>query len=301
MGAQDTMCCLFCRIRWDDRTRPLWLAFVGNTVFTSAQVVGATFANSLAMFSDTSTMFVDSVTYLVSLIAEHQRARCGPRGAQAAELGASAFSVIALFAVTVFVAHDAVERVYGGEEEEDVDPAIMLGFTIVNLFVDFFMCAPFVRHVVRRRRRRRFPTEVSLAQVQASSAQPGSPECRVTPYSAEPAAADAAADGDGIELNASKELNLVSAYAHVFADTLRTLTVLTCAVLVYASPSISPATADAVGALVVSGIILVVVLYLGYETVCQLRAFLTVGAQPARTSSEPVDPRVSGTAPADAV
>ena len=301
MGAQDTMCCLFCRIRWDDRTRPLWLAFVGNTVFTSAQVVGATLANSLAMFSDTSTMFVDSVTYLVSLVAEHQRARCGPRGAQAAELGASAFSVIALFAVTVFVAHDAVERVYGGEEEEDVDPAIMLGFTIVNLFVDFFMCAPFVRHVVRRRRRRRFPTEVSLAQVQASSAQPGSPECRVTPYSAEPAAADATADGDGIELNASKELNLVSAYAHVFADTLRTLTVLTCAVLVYASPSISPATADAVGALVVSGIIFVVVLYLGYETVCQLRAFMAVGAQPARTSSEPVDPRVSGTAPADAV
>ena len=303
MGAQDTMYCLFCRIRWDDRTRPLWLAFVGNTVFTSAQVVGATFANSLAMSSDTSTMFVDSVTYLVSLIAEHQRARCGPRGAQAAELGASAFSVIALFAVTVFVAHDAVERVYGGEEEEDVDPAIMLGFTIVNLFVDFFMCAPFVRHVVRRRRRRRFPTEVSLAQVQASSAQPGSPECRVTPYSAEPAAADATADGDGIELNASKELNLVSAYAHVFADTLRTLTVLTCAVLVYASPSISPATADAVGALIVSGIILVVVLYLGYETVCQLRAFLAVGAHsaaPARTSSD-VEPRVSGTAPADAV
>ena len=71
--------------------------------------------------------------------------------------------------------------------------------------------------------------------------------------------------------------------------------------LVYASPSISPAAADAVGALVVSGIIFVVVLYLGYETVCQLRAFLAVGAQPARTSSEPVDPRVSGTAPADAV
>ena len=95
----------------------------------------------------------------------------------------------------------------------------------------------------------------------------------------------------------------VSAYAHVFADTLRTLTVLTCAVLVYASPSISPATADAVGALIVSGIILVVVLYLGYETVCQLRAFLAVGAHsaaPARTSSD-VEPRVSGTAPADAV
>ena len=279
------MNCLCCTIRWDDRTRPLWLAFVGNTVFTSAQVVGATFANSLAMFSDTSTMFVDSVTYLVSLVAEHQRARCGPRGAQAAELGASAFSVIALFAVTVFVAHDAVERVYGGEEEEDVDPAIMLGFTIVNLFVDFFMCAPFVRHVVRRRRRRRFPTEVSLAQVQASSAQPGSPECRVTPYSAEPAAADAAADGDGIELNASKELNLVSAYAHVFADTLRTLTVLTCALLVWVA-GVPPETADAVGALIVSGVVLVITLYLAYETFVQLLAFVGGGRKHSTVARE---------------
>ena len=133
------------------------------------------------------------------------------------------------------------------------------------------------------------------SEVQAPSAQPGRRSSAADgERRAEPAAA---ADGDGIELNASKELNLVSAYAHVFADTLRTLTVLTCAVLVYASPSISPATADAVGALIVSGIILVVVLYLGYETVCQLRAFLAVGAQPAGTSSEPVDPRVSGTAP----
>ena len=69
------------------------------------------------------------------------------------------------------------------------------------------------------------------------------------------------------------------------------------------SLKLSPEEADAVGALIVSGIILVVVLYLGYETVCQLRAFLAVGAHsaaPARTSSD-VDPRVSGTAPADAV
>ena len=192
--------------------------------------------------------------------------------------------------------HDAVERVYGGEEEEDVDPAIMLGFMIVNIFVDFFMCAPFVRHVVRRRRRRRFPTEVSLAQVQASSAQPGSPECRVTPYSR---AGRRRRGGRRRRHRAQrgKELNLVSAYAHVFADTLRTLTVLTCAVP-YASPSISPATADAVGALVVSHHPRRRP-HLGYETVCQLRAFLP-SARAARTRpSRSI--RVSGTAPADAV
>ena len=76
MGAQDTMYCLFCRIRWDDRTRPLWLAFVGNLYLRlrRRRWSARTLANSLAMFSDTSTMFVDSVTYLVSLVAEHQRA-----------------------------------------------------------------------------------------------------------------------------------------------------------------------------------------------------------------------------------
>ena len=143
-----------CCCRCDERTRPLWSAFVGNTVFTTAQVFGATFANSLAMFSDTSTMFVDSITYLVSLIAEHQRVRCGVRGAAAAELGASAFSVIALFAVTIAVTNDAARRITTHEEEEDVDPRIMLGFTIVNLFVDIFMCAPFVKLLRRRPGRR---------------------------------------------------------------------------------------------------------------------------------------------------
>ena len=113
-------------------------------------------------------MFVDSVTP-VSLVAEHQRARYGPRGARAAELGASAFSVIASWSP---LRRDAPSSAYGGEEEEDVDPAIMLGFTIVNL-VDFFMCpssgtsAPAEAAEVS--------AEVSLAQVQASSAQPDRP------------------------------------------------------------------------------------------------------------------------------
>ena len=82
--------------------------------------------------------------------------------------------------------------------------------------------------------------------------------------------------GGGLDLDASKELNLFSAFAHVFADTLRTLTVLTCALLVWVA-GVPPETADAVGALIVSGIVLVITLYLAYETFVQLVAFVGGG------------------------
>ena len=278
-----------CCCRCDERTRPLWSAFVGNTVFTTAQVFGATFANSLAMFSDTSTMFVDSITYLVSLVAEHQRVRCGVRGAAAAELGASAFSVIALFAVTIAVTNDAARRITTHEEEEDVDPRIMLGFTIVNLFVDIFMCAPFVK-LLRRRPGRRSGQSSALVEStivlsdapQASEPSESRAESRVVvvPQDGERSPRDEPAAGNdgggGLDLDASKELNLFSAFAHVFADTLRTLTVLTCALLVWVA-GVPPETADAVGALIVSGIVLVITLYLAYETFVQLVAFVGGG------------------------
>ena len=293
-----------CCCRCDERTRPLWSAFVGNTVFTTAQVFGATFANSLAMFSDTSTMFVDSITYLVSLIAEHQRVRCGVRGAAAAELGASAFSVIALFAVTIAVTNDAARRITTHEEEEDVDPRIMLGFTIVNLFVDIFMCAPFVK-LLRRRPGRRSGQSSALVEStivlsdapQASEPSESRAESRVVvvPQDGERSPRDEPAAGNdgggGLDLDASKELNLFSAFAHVFADTLRTLTVLTCALLVWVA-GVPPETADAVGALIVSGIVLVITLYLAYETFVQLLAFVGGGRRkhstaPAPASTEP--------------
>ena len=284
-----------CCCRCDERTRPLWSAFVGNTVFTTAQVFGATFANSLAMFSDTSTMFVDSITYLVSLIAEHQRVRCGVRGAAAAELGASAFSVIALFAVTIAVTNDAARRITTHEEEEDVDPRIMLGFTIVNLFVDIFMCAPFVKLLRRRPGRRSgqssalVESTIVLSDAPQSEPQASDPRSRVVvvPQDGERSPRDEPAvgndDGGGLDLDASKELNLFSAFAHVFADTLRTLTVLTCALLVWVA-GVPPETADAVGALIVSGIVLVITLYLAYETFVQLLAFVGGGR---KHSSEP--------------
>ena len=75
------------------------------------------------------------ITYLVSLIAEHQRAAACAGGGRARRLG--------LFRDRALRRHDRRHQRRGAphhdaEEEEDVDPRIMLGFTIVNLFVDIF-------------------------------------------------------------------------------------------------------------------------------------------------------------------
>ena len=51
--------------------------------------------------------------------------------------------MIALFAVTIAVTNDAARRITTHEEEEEIDPRIMLGNTIVNLFVDIFASRPF--------------------------------------------------------------------------------------------------------------------------------------------------------------
>ena len=48
--------------------RALWATFMLNTLFTIAQTIGATASNSLALLSDTGTMWVDSATYAVNLI-----------------------------------------------------------------------------------------------------------------------------------------------------------------------------------------------------------------------------------------
>jgi Co/Zn/Cd efflux system component len=82
---------------WTPTARALWAAFALNTTFTCGQLVGALAANSIAMLGDTSTMFVDSVTYAAGLLGEYHKNQSGPRTAAAVELSAASFSVIALF------------------------------------------------------------------------------------------------------------------------------------------------------------------------------------------------------------
>ena len=58
----------------------LWATVAFNTVFTLAQCFGAVLANSVALLSDTGTMFVDSLTYACNIGAEYLKVRVRDQG-----------------------------------------------------------------------------------------------------------------------------------------------------------------------------------------------------------------------------
>ena len=75
------------------------------------------------------------------------------------------------------------------------------------------------------------------------------------------------------KLSPERDLNLCSAFAHVVADTLRTLTVMACALLVSIGGT-DPVSTDAVGSLVVAGLIVAVAAYILYEACLQAKELL---------------------------
>jgi Co/Zn/Cd efflux system component len=86
-----------------------------------------------------------------------------------------------------------------------------------------------------------------------------------------------------LDVSPRQELNLCSAFAHVLADTMRTLTVMTCALLV-SFGGVDALTADAVGSLVVSAIIALVAAYVLYEACVQALALRT--GQPSHIDAD---------------
>ena len=71
-----------------------------------------------------------------------------------------------------------------------------------------------------------------------------------------------------LDVSPKRDLNLCSAFAHVLADTMRTLTVMACALMVSIGGFDSSVT-DAVGSLIVCTVIALVAAYVGYEAAVQ--------------------------------
>ena len=282
---------------------------------------------------DTGTMYVDSATYLVNIFAEYYKDGLGERG-KALEIGASFVSAFSLVGITAYVMTHAVMRL-GSEpgEEEDVNPGIMLFFTVCNIFIDLGMFLSIVLRrtgglygcILRRCRciagrpagtagaRGSVPSSDDAANHSSCGEAGGGggqsaplAQCASSLLSSEVHAqivehrAALGADGSGgggggagggpdgsrgrsdsdvvsglaVEMNIkpSEELNLCSAFAHVIADTMRTFTVLACALLV-ALGGLDSERTDAIASLVVSIIILFVAAYIFYEATVQLAAY----------------------------
>jgi len=263
--------------------RALWATFFLNSLFTSAQVVGTIISHSVALGGDTGTMVVDSATYLINIIAEMLRLR-GKNSARACacvDALAAGISVIALAAVSAMTVNESVGRLVliasnasAAEQPEDINAQVMFAFTAGNLVIDIGMLGSILlrnrggwlgllRCIVCLHSPKRTAV-VSIAVDDASLlAVGGRSEGRDAAQGPSASASTASKKGS--------EINVFSALTHVLADTMRTVTEMTCSLIIWADRRVNGDVADAISALVVSTIIMLIACYVAYETVVLVR------------------------------
>jgi len=215
-------------------------------------------------------MFVDAASYGLNLWAERKKAVCAPvdgaaqvdpigrrRSLLLLEIVPPLFSVATLLVVTALVSKEALGTLFpdafggGDPEEEDPDALIMLLFSVANLVLDFINVFFFARAGYLFGFMGNGPLsssrENSLSIPLIDSG--GSGEEDITRENEL---------GDGVtssSIRTKGNLNMCSAYTHLFADTLRSSAVILAALLVLFY-NVDGAQADAVAALAVSLIII---------------------------------------------
>jgi len=215
--------------------RALWGMFILNTLFAFTQLVAAAVANSLSMFSDSGSMLVDSFAYLVNIVLERRKHQLGPSKTKLWEVYASVTSVGLLVAMTVFAIVDATARLKNDDEDDEstVDGKIVFAFAAGNLVLDVVMCFNYC-YQLRHNRHNTLQEEIVR-------------ETR-------------------------DELNMVSAFVHLIADTLRSLTSIIAGVLEdrYEDDAVK---IDAIATYIVCGAILLAATFVFYESFLQYREY----------------------------
>jgi len=133
-----------CGVKVTKKIEALALSFVLFTTIATAQLVGALIANSLALLSDTSSMFLDAATYAINIYAEAQPKE-DKRKTQKTMLIASGVSFLALLGITLYFLIDAISVIQSGETgDDDVNPYIVLGFAVAGIVFDLASLLPYM-------------------------------------------------------------------------------------------------------------------------------------------------------------
>ena len=214
--------------------RALWGLFILNTSFAAIQLVAAIMANSLSMVSDSGSMMVDSIAYMLNIVLERRKHLLGAKAVKLWEVVISILSVGLLTIVTLFSLVDASSRLHRHDDGDDVDGRIVFGFAVGNFALDIAMCSNYFFHLRHRKR---------MQSVQ-----------------------------DQIRHEAKNELNMVSAFVHLLADTLRTITSMIAGILedTMKDKAIS---IDSIATFVVCGAIFLAASFVFYEAAQQLREY----------------------------
>eukprot|EP00946_MAST-07B_sp_MAST-7B-sp1_P002702 g2702.t1 len=177
----------------------LWCTIVIISVVTAALAVAAVLSRSLALTADVVQNAVDLSTYVVNLYAEYETERMASAGkagirGKRLELFAACFSVAGLIGVGAYVLYAAIQRFHDSNSSNpDIDPGIDAHLLLA--FTVFGCVADMLT--------------LGLFMRYARAQRPS--------------------DGVGT----GKNVNMVSATAHVVTDAIRSLTLLTGAFLIY--------------------------------------------------------------------
>jgi len=216
--------------------RALWGMFLLNTAFAISQMIGSIIANSLSMFSDSGSMLVDSFAYMINIFLERRKNQLGPDATKLWEVYTSVASVVLLVIVTIVALTDAAKRLQSREDDDDVDGRFVLGFAAGNLFVDVIMCTNYC-YQLRHRRKPTFKEQVMS--------------------------------------ETKEQLNMVAAFIHLFADTLRSVTGVIAGILEQ-DETLDAIFVDAVATFIVCGAIMMAAAFVLYEAYMQYKEYRTL-------------------------
>lgn len=210
--------------------RALWVLFVVSLVFATAQMTGASVANSLSMFSDSGSMFVDGLSYAAAIWMERRKIQFGAVASRKFEVFTALFSALLLFVVTLPPMIHASSRLKGAEaDSENVDGGLVLGFALGNLVAIFIMATSYFYQL-----RARLSTLGSFS--------------------------------DMIKRESVEQLNMVGAFAHLLSDLFRCLAGISAGSVEFGSDNHHQnVIVDAITAFVVCALILCVVLFVVYQ------------------------------------
>eukprot|EP00040_Diaphanoeca_grandis_P004536 m.29223 g.29223 ORF g.29223 m.29223 type:complete len:271 (-) comp16059_c0_seq1:114-926(-) len=201
----------------------LWIAMVSFSLFAIAELIASILSNSEALLGDALTMMVDGVSYGVNLWADKAKIDKSDSERLKIDLIAPAASITALLAVTVYVTVEAVTEInLSKDAEPDVDATVMWSFASVNLVLDFLNLGLFL---VKK-------TDAGKYYLSCSALRCFKP-------------------GNARDTTKETDLNMLSALAHVAADTLRSVAVLIAGIAADEN-YIDSSRADAIGGIIVS-------------------------------------------------
>lgn len=262
----------------------LGIAFYSFLGFTIIQTTFAIKAKSSAMIADSAAMFVDSATYLFNMIAERLKRREIRQEEQEEypvtvlehklklernylELIPPLISVATLLYVTFVTFGVSIHTLTHSEEENSStgqgqpNVKVMMFFSIMNLLLDIVNVTCFARvnqaifvpqfnfennHHQQQQQQNNIETMTEDSPLLALNIDETLGSTTLETSLGE----DDISDADEL-IN----LNMCSAWTHVFADTLRSIAVLLAGSVSFFTNVLSPTSADALAALVVSIVI----------------------------------------------